>query len=93
MPNGHRDPIYAFGHAQRELDRLSLQARILEPYTRRLFVDAGISTGMRVLDVGCGSGDVSMLAGEIVGPSGQVVGVDLRPIKTRLPHWLNRDAA
>ena len=77
MQNGRRDlPVYALGHAHQELDRLSLQARILEPYTRRLFVDAGISTGMRVLDVGCGSGDVSMLVGEIVGPSGQVVGVD-----------------
>jgi ubiquinone/menaquinone biosynthesis C-methylase UbiE len=29
-----------------------------------------------VLDVGCGSGDVALLAGEIVGSTGVVVGVD-----------------
>ncbi|MGH6948402.1 MAG: class I SAM-dependent methyltransferase, partial [Kiloniellales bacterium] len=32
--------------------------------------------GMRVLDVGCGVGDVSLLAGDLVGSSGLVLGVD-----------------
>jgi FkbM family methyltransferase len=31
---------------------------------------------MSVLDVGCGAGDVSFLAAELVGESGEVVGVD-----------------
>ncbi len=31
---------------------------------------------MRVLNLGCGAGDVSMLAGKLVGPSGSVVGID-----------------
>jgi ubiquinone/menaquinone biosynthesis C-methylase UbiE len=46
------------------------------PLTRRSFVEAGVGTGMRVLDVGSGAGDVALLAAEIVGPGGQVVGVD-----------------
>jgi SAM-dependent methyltransferase len=29
-----------------------------------------------VLDLGCGAGDVSMLAAELVGPSGRIVGID-----------------
>ena len=44
--------------------------------TERLLVDAGIAHGMRVLDVGCGRGDVSLLIARLVGASGEVVGVD-----------------
>lgn len=32
--------------------------------------------GERVLDLGCGAGDVSMLVAEFVGPTGLVVGID-----------------
>jgi ubiquinone/menaquinone biosynthesis C-methylase UbiE len=52
------------------------QAWLLEPLTERLFQEAGIGHGMRVLDLGCGMGDVAMLAGRLVGPSGRVVAVD-----------------
>jgi ubiquinone/menaquinone biosynthesis C-methylase UbiE len=31
---------------------------------------------MRVLDIGCGMGDVTMLAAQLVGPTGSVVSVD-----------------
>jgi SAM-dependent methyltransferase len=67
---------YALGHSDRELDRLSHQAKMFGPFTRQLFEEAGIRPGMRVLDVGCGSGDVALLAAEMVGPQGEVVGVD-----------------
>ena len=69
-----RQSRYALGHSEQELDRLSRQAEIFEPFTRQLLQQAGISRGMRVLDVGCGSGDVSFLASELVGPSGKVIG-------------------
>ena len=32
---------------------------------------------MRVLDIGCGLGDVTLLVAQLVGPTGQVVSVDL----------------
>ena len=67
---------YALGHSEHELERLSQQGRVFEPFTRQLFEQAGIGPGMRVLDVGCGAGDVSFLAAEFVGPTGEVVGVD-----------------
>ncbi len=44
--------------------------------TERLLLDAGIGPGMRVLDVGCGRGDVSLLAADLVGAQGEVVGID-----------------
>lgn len=70
---------YVLGHSERELDRLAIQARLVEPITRRFFRDAGIGPGMRVLDVGSGAGDVSFLAAELVGATGEVVGVDRAP--------------
>ncbi|HGM5549945.1 TPA: methyltransferase domain-containing protein [Pseudomonas putida] len=45
-------------------------------FTTRLMIDAGIAKGMRILDVGCGSGDVSFLMCDLVGKSGEIIGVD-----------------
>jgi SAM-dependent methyltransferase len=69
-------PTYVLGHDPEELARLERQAAIYGAATRRLLVAAGIGAGQRVLDLGCGAGDVSLLAGELVGPAGAVIGVD-----------------
>ena len=37
---------------------------------------AGVERGMRVLDLGCGFGDTSLLIAKVVGASGLVVGAD-----------------
>jgi len=47
--------------------------------TRTLFERAALEPGMRVLDLGCGVGDVSLLASSFVGPGGSVLGVDQNP--------------
>jgi SAM-dependent methyltransferase len=67
---------YALGHAPDEIRRLVAQAAILRPITTRLLKDAGIRPGMRILDIGCGAGDVGLLAAELVGESGAVLGID-----------------
>jgi len=72
----YKDTDYVFGHSQREIHRLVRQAAIVRPITERLFRDVGIGPGMRVLDLGCGAGNVSMLAAEFVGPTGLVIGID-----------------
>jgi SAM-dependent methyltransferase len=43
---------------------------------QRLLVDAGVTSGMRVLDLGTGRGLVARLARTLVGESGDVLGVD-----------------
>lgn len=62
-----------------EQARLERQALLFDPVTERVFRAAGIAPGMRVLDLGSGAGDVSMLTARIVGPAGQVVGVERNP--------------
>ena len=63
---------YVMGHDDRERRRLLLQASILNPLTEELFHRAGITSGMRVLDIGCGVGDVSLIAARLVGAHGRV---------------------
>src|SRR5262245_16479061 len=67
---------YVLGHSVQELARLGVQARVVDPMTRRFFREAGLMPGMRVLDVGSGAGDVAFLAADLVGESGLIVGVD-----------------
>jgi SAM-dependent methyltransferase len=64
------------GHSDFEMERLQIQAAALADITRRLIDECSIQTGMKVLDIGCGAGDVSMLLADAVGPSGLVVAID-----------------
>ncbi len=72
---GDRD--YILGHSDEELRRLASQSRLFSDLTEQVLVKAGVGCGMRVLDVGCGAGDVSFLAAGLVGPTGSVIGVDV----------------
>jgi ubiquinone/menaquinone biosynthesis C-methylase UbiE len=77
-PAGSRDdPAYALARSREEYERLRRQATFLRHTTERLFRAAGLEPGMRVLDVGSGAGDVAVLVAELVGPDGEVVGVDV----------------
>jgi len=72
-------PEYVLGQSEQESKRLISQASLIETMTTQMLATAGVSAGMRVLDLGCGAGDVSMLAGKLVGPTGGVVGIDRDP--------------
>jgi len=71
-----KSPAYILGRSEQELGRLARQSKLIDPITRRFFEAAGLGEGMRVLDIGSGAGHVTAIAAEIVGPSGEVVGVD-----------------
>jgi ubiquinone/menaquinone biosynthesis C-methylase UbiE len=67
---------YLLGHADTEIQRLLLQGRLYNDHTEHALRLAGVRPGMRVLDVGCGPGDVSFVAARLVGSTGAVLGVD-----------------
>src|SRR5438876_12335870 len=72
-------PNYALGSTDAEHERLIRRAALLAPFTERFYPSAGIGPRQRVLDLGSGVGDVAMLAAKLVGPSGEVVGVERDP--------------
>ena len=67
---------YLLGSSDAEHERLIRQATLLAPFTERFFREAGIRSGQRVLDLGSGVGDVAMLVSNLVGRSGEVVGIE-----------------
>lgn len=71
--------LYPLGSTDAEHERLVRQAARLAPFTERFFREAGVGPGQRVLDLGSGVGDVALLAARLVGPSGEVVGVERDP--------------
>src|SRR5262249_2540853 len=71
--NGRR---YALGYSESEFHRLEFQGGLFRDFTEDVLLRAGLAPGMQVLDAGCGVGDVSLLAADLVGPSGTVLGID-----------------
>ena len=67
------------GFGDDEIARLELAGKIEAPSTRMIFTEAGIRPGMRVLDLGCGTGNATFVAAGLVGPDGSVVGIDHSP--------------
>jgi SAM-dependent methyltransferase len=86
----HRDdPDYPMGTLETERQRLRDQDEVFAPHSENFFTMAGITAGMRVLDIGCGVGATTGLLASIVGPTGSVVGVDRDPASLdRAVRWM-----
>lgn len=76
MTTSARDVEYVLGHSASELRRLMEQSNAFREVTEVWLRGTGIPVGARVLDLGCGAGDVTMAVADLVGPSGHVVGID-----------------
>lgn len=68
------DYVLATGAAERE--RLALLQEVYGPVTQTALRDAGLRSGMRVLEIGCGNGLMACWLAEQVGPTGSVLGLD-----------------
>jgi ubiquinone/menaquinone biosynthesis C-methylase UbiE len=75
MSNGP-NTSYLLGHSEQERSRLKRQALLYHAATLDILCRAGIKPGMRVLDVGCGVGDVSFAVRELVRETGEILGID-----------------
>lgn len=54
-----------------------IQDRMLRPHGERAIQAAELGAGDRVIDVGCGCGDSTLEIARIVGPAGEVLGIDV----------------
>lgn len=67
---------YVLGYRPAEQERLQQQARQLAHESSWLFDQIGVTSGARVVEIGCGPHGCLELLSERVGPSGRVVGVE-----------------
>ena len=77
MSDQKNDATYTMGRSKEETDRLIQQSGLYEDLTKRFLRDAGLFSGLKILDIGSGAGDVAMAAAELVGDDGEVVGIDM----------------
>ena len=61
-------------------ERLDILSRTLEKSTREFLKTAGLNKAKSCLDLGCGTGKVTMMIAEIIGGEGQVLGVDINEL-------------
>jgi len=62
-------------------ERLRVLGRVMRPTTLPVLERAGVTAGMRVLDLGCGGGDVTFDLASLVGLTGHAVGMDVDATK------------
>src|ERR687897_3209640 len=84
MGRSSRSEGYVLRGGRAGAERLRLLNRVKWPTTQPLLRAAGLRTGMSCLDVGCGSGDVTLKMAALVGTEGNVVGVDRDQVILRL---------
>ena len=60
------------------------RGEVLGPATELMLDLAGVRAGSRVLDIGAGTGEESLLAAHRVGPAGHVLATDLNARSSRL---------
>ena len=81
--DGMAIPTYVIRGGLEGRERLRVLCRVMWPTTSRLLAEVGIPEDARCLDLGCGSGDVTIALAELA-PKGRAVGTDLDDEKVEL---------
>src|SRR6516225_1108344 len=70
---------YILATGGKDVKRLRLLHEVYGPGTEALFHRVGLRDGLRVVEVGCGSGNTACWVAEQVAPGGSVVALDVSP--------------
>jgi ubiquinone/menaquinone biosynthesis C-methylase UbiE len=90
MPEGAKgtaSDVYVLDVGESGAARLRLLDQVYGPSTRRMLLDAGLSEGSRVLDLGSGIGTVSCWLASQVGVTGKVIAGDVNPDQLVVAKW------
>src|SRR5574341_1136256 len=68
---------YNLARGEKDVERLRLLNEVYGPGSQALLHQAGLVHGMRVGEIGCGSGNMTQWLAAQVGPSGSVVALDV----------------
>lgn len=75
---------YVLATGEEGAHRLKVVNTVHGPDTEAFLLRAGIRSGMRVADIGCGIGTISCRMAEQVGPGGSVTGIDISDAQIEL---------
>src|SRR5215472_18660502 len=75
----HLAEHYILATGGKDVKRLRLLHEVYGPGTETLFHRVGLRDGLRVVELGCGSGNTACWVAQQVAPSGSVVAVDVSP--------------
>ncbi|MBS0286071.1 MAG: methyltransferase domain-containing protein [Proteobacteria bacterium] len=93
-----REDIYDFEVGKKGQEGLDILDIMFNPHTKRCLEHAGLKPGMRVLDIGCGRGAMSLWLAQKVGVTGNVIAIDnsenqinatIDLTKAQAPKWLH----
>jgi ubiquinone/menaquinone biosynthesis C-methylase UbiE len=82
---------YVIRGGREGFDRLRVLAAARRASTLELFELAGVRPGMRCVDLGCGSGDVTLDMAALAGPHGSAAGIDADRAKLELARQAARE--
>src|SRR5262249_49460153 len=70
---------YILATGRKDVKRLRLLHEVYGPGTEALFQRVGLRDGLRVVEIGCGSGNIACWVAQQVAPGGSVVAIDASP--------------